>query len=424
VGVARADLLPKVDLSLSYFRVDNNLSQASSGLIPEFVYSGTALIRQNLFSEPIWASLSTKTHQADASRESTRQTELDIVQAALNAYAQVLLARQQVRQQQDNIARTRANLAIARSKLAAGASSRSDVYRWESQLARAESSLQSAEASAKIAEISINRILHRPLDQPVSLQEIGFDHPEFWVSDARLRNRFNTAEGFRALEAFLVSESLRNSPEVKNLDQQLAAAARSVGSDKAKFVLPSLTADALVTHTFNANMPGALGPSVSPVPLAFSALDSTQWALSLNLAYNLFNGLGDLAKLREDAEKLHQLEVTRASAREGIEQALRQAMQRVRAAYVSIALEQTSAKSAGQNYELVRRAYVRGAQSITDLTDAQNNAFNADVGASTSVYSFFQAYFNMERALGTFDVMQTEQERADFTSRLALLEKK
>jgi outer membrane protein len=423
VGIARAGLLPKIDLGLGYLRVNGDISQASQGLIPEHTFAGVAVISQNLFSEPVLANLSTSGHQAAASREDTRQTELDITQAALNAYAQVLLVRQRVRQQENNIARTRTNFAVARSKFTAGAGNQSDVLRWESELARYESSLQGMQANAKIAEISLNRILHRPLNRPVSIQELRLDNSEFWVSDAKLRDSFNTAGRFQALETFLVSESLQNSPELKSLDAQVAAIERGVFSDRAKFFLPTLSANALVTHTIASDAPGALGPIPGAIPIAFSAASATEWAVTGTLTYNLFNGLGDQAKLRQDAEKLQQLEVSRSSQREETEQSLRQAVQKAKAAYTSIALEQTSAKAASENYELIRRAYVRGARSITDLIDAQNNAFNAEVAASTAVYSFFQAYFNMERALGRFDLMQTEKERREFLSRLTMMEK-
>ncbi len=50
---------------------------------------------------------------------------------------------------------------------------------------------------------------------------------------------------------------------------------------------------------------------------------------------------------------------------------------------------------------------------MTELVDAQNVAFAAGIASPAADYTFLQAYFDAQRAVGTFDIVQSNSERQD-----------
>jgi outer membrane protein TolC len=68
--------------------------------------------------------------------------------------------------------------------------------------------------------------------------------------------------------------------------------------------------------------------------------------------------------------------------------------------------------------ELVTDAYSRGAVAIVTLLDAQNSALVAYEGAANAVYGFLIDLMGVERAIGQFYFLRTEQEKQTFFNRL------
>jgi outer membrane protein TolC len=214
---------------------------------------------------------------------------------------------------------------------------------------------------------------------------------------------------------------------MKALNAQMDATERGLSSARRKFVIPTFFAQGILADLFSSNglSSGAqfTVPGV-PVPLTAPAISNVQWAFSVNASFNLFAGGADASKVRQESERLHQIEMERESVRTQLEAGVRQSLQHARAAYAAIDLEKRSAEAATKNYELVRRSYTQGARSITDLIDAQNLAFAANVASSASLYGFLQSYFTVLRTFGKFDVLLTDQERKETLFKLIQTEEK
>jgi outer membrane protein len=412
-NIARSALFPKVDMYLGYEAFDSNLQNASGGFLPNHVTSGTLNFKQPLLSDSSWSNLDVKAHQAKSSRFETITSELDIVNSALRDYVQVLLDHKNVLQEKEDIERTRSNLEVAQAKQSAGSSNLADVYRWESELAQAQSSLLELQATEQNSKTALNQILHRPLGDPFDLRDLDFNNQNFWVANPVFRNQLERADDFLILSQAIVKESISNSPEIKSLNEQVDASQSTLSSSKRKFFVPDLYFNFALSTALVPSDAGVYSPLTAQgpgLPVAFPGETNPQWSATFNLSFNIFNGLGDMAQIRKSSENVHQLELTRNSKQEQVEQSIRKALETTRANYLEIALRQKAAKASNSNYELVRQAYVRGGKSITDLIDAKNSAFTANLNSATATDSFFLSYFSMERALGRFDLLQSDQE--------------
>ena len=58
-----------------------------------------------------------------------------------------------------------------------------------------------------------------------------------------------------------------------------------------------------------------------------------------------------------------------------------------------------SADAAARTLELVQDSYARGAASILDLLDAQNNALTSELAAVTAVYDFLDDWAEVQRSV-------------------------
>jgi outer membrane protein len=102
---------------------------------------------------------------------------LDVAQGAATAYLNVLKAKTLENIRGRDLERTRRNLELAKARQAIGHSGPADVYRWESQIATARKDLFAAQARRRQAEVALNRLLHRPLEEPFGTVETGFPIP-------------------------------------------------------------------------------------------------------------------------------------------------------------------------------------------------------------------------------------------------------
>ncbi len=78
--------------------------------------------------------------------------------------------------------------------------------------------------------------------------------------------------------------------------------------------------------------------------------------------------------------------------------------------YNSIDLSKLAADAAAANLVLVTDAYSKGVVSIIDLLDAQNASLQAAEGADNAVYDFLVDVINMQRAVGQYDFLLSDDE--------------
>lgn len=411
VGKARSNLLPQVELSALGLGIDED--RAALGNPPERSLSGTAELRQVLFSDPAFAGLSIEKHLQDARKADRENLRLDVVQTAASGYLEVLRAKTLERIQKENLGLSRTNLELARVREAIGQSGASDVYRWESQIATNRKDAIEANARRNAAEISLNRVLHRPLEEPFEAREIVVEDPRDLVADYPYLRYFNDKVSFRHFRDFMVREGLDRSPELAAIDGAVAAAERSHSAAGRRFFLPTLGLSGSVTRVFDKSGAGADGPGFPGLDI-----DDTSWEVGVQLTYPLLAGGGKFSERSRASEELASLRLQRRAAAERIEQRVRIAAHLAGASYAGIRQAMDAADAARRNFELVTDAYSGGTVSIIELLDAQNAYIVANAGAASAVYNFLLDLMELQRAGGRFDPLTPDDEMQEFLTRL------
>ncbi len=406
VKEARSALLPQVSISGLGVVIDKDLG---SRLQAERTFTGAAGFSQVIFSERAHANFKIQGH-LQKSREFERdQVRLDIAQQAATAYLHVLRGKTFERIQKENVKLSRSNLELAQVRQSIGFSGPGEVYRWESQVALDLNAGIRASSQRNLAEIALNRVLHRPLEEPFLMEETGLDNPHLITGHERFLPYVSNKWSFKVLRRFMVEEGLDLSPELSRLDAAIAAQERALHSSKRTFWSPTIAAQGELTDIFSRGGTG----SGTPAPGG-----DFNWNVGVNISLPLFSGGARIAALQKAREELERLRLEREGAAERIEQRVRSAMHVMGASYAGIRLSREAAEAARKNLELTIDAYSRGAVSVLDLLDAQNAALVADLGAANAVYDFLLDLMETERAVGRFTFFMNASEVNDFFERL------
>jgi outer membrane protein TolC/ABC-type uncharacterized transport system substrate-binding protein len=416
VNLARANLLPQVDVSLTGVQIDEERARASFGQQAERTLTGSVEVSQIVFSEPAWANRSIQRHIHNRAQYERNVLRLDILQAATTAYLNLLRAKTFERIQKDNLERTRYNLDLARVRETLGTARAAEVLRWESELANNRKAVIEANSQRNIAEIALNRLLHRPAEESFLTDEVGLSDPALLLPQDRLVRYMNNPWDFKVFRRFMVAEGLRTTPEINALNEAITARERSADSSTRSLFLPSLGLFAGLDNVFTRDGAG------SEIPPALAGIASppedVSWQIGLGLTFPLFSGGAKFHERSQAVAAAGELRLELQSLREKIEQRIRTALHRAGASYAGMGQARAAADAAAQSLELVEDAYSQGAATILDVLDAQNNARVADEVAANAVYGFLVDLVEVERSIGRMVFLMADEEREGFYRRL------
>ena len=407
VDQARAKLLPQLNASIGYTRLNDNSTAVISGAAAE--QSTTAAIRlsQLIYSDSIRANVEIQRYLQNNRQALKRQLELDIILEASTAYLNLLKAQTlvQIRREDMNLSRT--NLELARDRQLIGVASPAEVYRWESELATSRQELLDAQAQLQQARDAINRLLHRPLKESFIAEPATLDDPSLMISRKELFEYVSSDRTFELMGDFMLQEGVAASPELESLEALIAASKRQLESHRRAYWSPTVTLQGEIMNVMDETRSAGL-----------AAEGDTDWSVGVQVSLPLFEGGARSARRSGSQLAFNQHLIQRDATRERIKQRIRVTLHRIGASYPSIQLSKDAANAARKNLDLVTDAYSRGAISILDLLDAQNAALVAEESATNAVFDFLIDLMNLQRSLGRFDFFLDEQGLDSWLERL------
>jgi outer membrane protein TolC len=418
VRLARSNLLPQVGSQIGETFTREGTAAASLGQQPERVLEGGITMSLPLYSEQAWAGYGSERRMQEAREAQRDQVRLDVVLDAGAAYLTVLRARTLAGVQRSNLYRTRSNLEVARLREGVGSASRADTYRWQGEVANARRDLIAADAQVRVAALDLRRILNRPLGRSLAQQPVALNDPALLAEDPAVLAWLEDPARLAQLTQFLVAEALRISPELVQAEAAIAAQRRQHTAAGRAFWLPSFSLEGGLNNVFQRGGAGATTPSF---PSAIPGAPDLSWQFRVEASFPLFTGFARGATRAQTRLDLERLEVERDGARLAVEQRVRSSLETAASSYAAIALTRDAEEAAGRNYELVSDAYARGSASITTLIDAQSAALDASESAANAVHDFLLDLMQVERAMGSFGVLRSDEDRQAFLERLRTL---
>ena len=416
VRAARAARRPQVTASGGAETIDRDRAESSFGLQPVWTSAASFGVSQLLYSDGARARETIERHVQTSREQAREELRLDVAHGAAVGYLDVLRAKTFERVQRENLTLTRSNLELAQSRRRIGVARASEVVRWENQIANNRRAVIEAGAARSIAEIALNRLLHRPLEEPFATADVDLDDPALLANAATVDAYVGNPFAFAIFRDFMTAEGLAQSPELGQLDAAIAAQERTVLAARRALWAPTVAAGGDLTALQTAGGLDAIDPADVPFPI--TRPNALNWSVGVSASLQLFTGGARRAERTRAGEELDELRLARRATAERIEQRLRSVLHRAGASYAGIDLAADAADAARRNLALVTDAYEQGVLSILDLIDAQNAALVAEQSAATAVYDYLIDLMDAHRASGRFGLFMEPSELVAFGDRL------
>jgi len=421
VDVSRQDrnralsaLWPQVNSSLAYNRVNDDQSADSLGMTPERQTRMGANISQALFNDPAISRFRASRRQYEGVQLDRENSRMDVIEQVSKSYIRHLQAQALLRIQTDNLNLTHNNLSLARLRRNLGASGAEEVLRWEAQAASQRASLIKAGSHVDMARVSMNQTLGVEVNARWQTKDIVVRTNDFHFLGARLTPLLRTERHVLRFEDFAVNWGLRCFPGLAALDKQIEAQRLMMAQAERRFFVPELGAGFEWGRFLQRTRPD--------LPDGLELSDSGNrnvWMFGLQASLPLFEGGGLFSDASKAKAQLNQLCFTRSHVARQLEQRIRTVCYALFASYPTITLQRQAADFAAQNLDIVKDKYARGALTILELLDAQNQLFVAHQNAAIAVYAYLEDLVEFQRTLSWFESEKTEQEKDEWASRLA-----
>ncbi len=433
-AIARANLLPRIDLGATGLQIDKEHAQA--GGQPERSGTLDASATQVIFSEPALANLSVQSSLQESREQDLEITKLNAIVGGATSYINYLRARRIFFILLDNLKLARTNLELAHVRQTTGAAGPEEPLRWQVEIANLRKVTMDVQSQINQALYALKQSLNLQLLEQLNVAEVSLNDSSMFISRAEMLGYLEDPLSFDVFSDFLVSEGARRSPELRQLDALLAAQERSLTSTRLSYFLPTISAFGKysdrffrteIRSPFQLPSLGSAPPPQTPAEgFLYQVLGSLSpvlpgdrsWNAGIQLSLNIFNGFATRATQDRSSLLLEQLRIQRAAAAEKVALRILVEMERTKASYFAIQQAKLQQQAARQMLDIITESYSNGALSILSLLDAQNSALQADQIAANALYDFFIDYISLERAVGAIDVLMSRSEREEVVQRM------
>ncbi|HSG82040.1 MAG TPA: TolC family protein, partial [Gemmatimonadota bacterium] len=203
IGIARARLLPQIDLGVDWSVIDRDQAESGISFRPQQMLTGRATLTQLIYSNPAWANYSVQKSIQESRVQNREVVWLDIAFDAAVAYLDLLKSKTIERIERENLRITRENLEFARVRRSIGSGSPSEVFRWENQIANNRQAVINANALRNLVEIEFNRLLNRPLEESFATAEAELTDPQLLTNQDRLAPYIDNLWHYRVFRGFM-----------------------------------------------------------------------------------------------------------------------------------------------------------------------------------------------------------------------------
>jgi len=401
IRAAKSNYRPQFDVGLAGVAIDENHAIAALGNYPMYA-AGSLTLTQLIYSNDATANINIQKDLQHIRELDLDTLKLDIARDTVTAYMNVMRTDALVRIRREQVDLTRTNRELARLRRSVGAAGAAEVYRWEAELATARAGLLDAISANSLSERQLSRLLDEPLTTRWNPKEPEIAPTLRTLGGERDATLLETPDGYDRLTMILVNQGLERAPELSALDAAIAAQERAFKAAKRASYAPTVAARADVNQILAKDTSGGL--DLGDIGDLIPEFDDTAWQVGVQAALPVVTGGANKARRIGAREELFALQTDRRNAEEKLSQRTLSALDTATGSWSTISLRREAADAATKTLELVRDAYGRGAASILDLLDAQNNALTAELAAETSVFDFLDDWAEVQRSVAGLPV--------------------
>jgi len=385
---------PQITASLGYSQLNDDNIYVETGFYAQKTSEASISLQQILFSEKALANLEIQKELQVAKKAQQEALELEVIKQATTLYLKLLVSKTYTKIASDNLTLTQRNLKLAKSRVSSGASDRSDLYYWESKISSTKQNLLDAKANVSKVKDLLKRILHRPLEENISIASISLEQLHQLIGNQRLIKEVANEKSYKQMANFFIKHALKNAPELKSVNANLSAQRRQLLSQERDYYTPSVILAGEVNHIFDEQR--------SPIS-SFSLEDDTNWQAVVKLSLPLYEGGAKNARKQRTQLQLQQLQAKYLDQIEDIKRNIWEDMHAIKASYPSIELTKQAAQLAQKSFELISANYAKGTRAMTELLISQNAKLAADSASANAVYQFLIDFTKLQRDIASFD---------------------
>ncbi len=412
VKTAKSNFLPDVSASATGVYLDPRVAEISNGTNAEFSTSGTLGLQQLIYSEGAAAGVTIQENLQKAQQETYNAAELDAILNGAVAYFNALILKTNAQIQSQNLEVTKKNLELSEQNFQAGASGKSDVLRFRSQMAQNMQTLIEAGNQLNQAYFNINQLMNNAIDLEIDIEDAVISEGLF--SNYRYQDFLEILDDPKLrpnLVDFLIEEAKKNAPELKNIGFNLQATQRNYRLNSSGRFVPTVALQGQYNLALSQSGKGSVPTAGFPV-----APDGT-YNLGLNLSLPIFqqnqrNINKQTAKIQED-----QLHIQKSNIDLNIETNINALVLDLTNEIANIQISKVAEEAAKESLDLTQIAYSEGAVPLIQLIDAQTNYLQSQLASATANYNYLLASMQLERAIGYFFLMNSDDNNQDFIQR-------
>jgi len=323
-------------------------------------------------SMPMWDAGQTRRRVRDARLEAQgatmagERTRQEIIFNVIQAFFNVLLARETVRVAEAAVEATKSDLARAQAREEQGLAVPSDLLSAQVQLAQAQEDLLRARNASALADATLNVALGLPEDSPVTIE-------------GRL--------GEATFEAGALAERQQRAlvarPDYRRAEIEQERAANGLRMARAEF-LPTLS----VFGSWERNNQ------------TFLARGNDNWMAGATLNFNLLDGGARRARVKESRARQRQAEAMRNQLASAIRLQVRQAYLNLTTARDRVDVTRGAAAQAEESLRITQNRYAAGLATITDLLRAETARTAAQRNFLNALFDYRLSFAALELATG------------------------
>ena len=413
VRIAKSNIMPQVSVGGSAIGLSNNLVEAAMGQKGSFTLTGSASIKQVIYSESVFANIAISKLMAESKQHFNEQAILDIVAETSMAYIGLLFSKSNLLIQNENVNTTTKNLQMAKSKEEVGQTGFSDVNRWVSELNMNKMMFNDAYTSYRSNMFEINQLLNKDINNTINLTDSSSIDEAIFVDQDLLKNIFENPILTDRYASFVIQEMLNNSPEIQQLESMSEMIERKGRLYKKQWFMPEVAAFGGADQAFIRN--GTIQPVGMPVP---PPPDDMTFNYGVSLKIPLFQGGKSSTEAKKTLIELDKINYQKEELYNKLETGIRANIQKLRTSSLELELSKNAAEAAKANFKMIQDAYFQGAVDLIKLIDAQNVMIRTKHMANISYYQYVLDYILVERYQGKFTFLSTNEEKENYINRL------
>jgi outer membrane protein TolC len=374
---ARAEFLPKFSTTYGYRRLSEPSQFRSTVGGPEIIvgtednFEWRGTITQPVFKGfALISNFELAKLGIDRSVMDVELSKLDLALETKEAYYDILIADRRVEVAVQDIVSRKSNLNVVRSFYEVGMVPINDLLRAEVELANSEQALVELKNEAKLARSAFNRVLARPVNEPVAVEDI--------LEFVPVRGEFEE----------YVEKALANRPEIKLIDIAIRATDQEKRLAQSQFY-PE------VNIRYDYIKEGDT-PDVSGSEFA----DTRRWEATAALSWTFWEWGKTIYTVKEQESIKKELIDNREALEDRISLEVREVLLALDATEKNIPQTRKAIEQGEENLRVNEERYKAQVTTIVEVQDAQRLLTEARVNYYRAVYLHKLARARLERVLG------------------------